>query len=185
MRTFIAIKVPVEQKLKVVLRELKDALSFERIKWVDFHTLHLTLFFIGDTPAPVIDRIGALFKEQLSDFSEFSVSLKGLGLFGSKSNPKVLWVGVEPSPELKLLECKVVKLIEPLGYKSDARGFNPHITIGRIKSVNDTGLIDELVLEHENMLFQQSCIDEVILYKSELLPQGPRYTPIVSQKFFK
>ncbi|MDX9846508.1 MAG: RNA 2',3'-cyclic phosphodiesterase [Tenuifilaceae bacterium] len=185
MRTFIAIKIPVEQKLKVVLRELKDALSFERIKWVDFHTLHLTLFFLGDTPAPVVDRIGNLFKEHLYGFSEFSISIKGLGVFGSKANPKVLWVGVEPNPELKLLERKVVELIEPLGYKPDARGFNPHITIGRIKSVGDTGLLDELVLEHETLLFQQSCIDEVILYKSELMPQGPRYTPIASQRLCK
>ncbi len=185
MRTFIALKIPVEHKLKTVLREVKDALSFEKIKWVDFHTLHLTLFFLGETPMPVADRLKILFEEHLHGFPEFTVSIKGLGVFGSRANPKVLWVGIEPSSELMLLEMAVVRFVEPLGYKADMRGFNPHITIGRIKSLSDTGLLDELILEYANMSFQQSRIDEVILYKSELLPLGPCYTPIVSHNLSK
>jgi 2'-5' RNA ligase len=182
MRTFIAIEIPVEQKLKRVLSELKAELKFEKIKWVNLSTLHLTLFFLGETNDSIVREIEEIFKTHFAITPRFTIHLKGIGIFGSKSNPKVLWVGIKHSEELQKLHQLVNERIKPLGFTPDERGFNPHITIGRIKQVDSIELLNKLVSENSNLIFQETLVDKVILYKSDLTPQGAIYSLIVIQK---
>lgn len=183
MRTFVAIKIPVEQNLKATLRDFRSELRNEKIKWVDFSTLHLTLFFLGDTSAIQVEQIKENFANVLTGFPKFSLEIKGFGTFGQKRNPKVIWVGVKPITELIELHRIVNSIIEPLGFTPDERGFNPHITIGRVKQVDDPELLAELIEEFGDSANQNATIDCIILYKSELTPKGPIYTPIVTQYF--
>ncbi len=181
MRTFVALNIPLEYQLKQILQDLKHKLLGESIKWVDISTLHLTLFFLGDTQQRTIDEINDAFKQQIEGFPRFSLSLKGIGTFGTRVNPKVIWIGVSPSESLVELNRLVVENIKPLGFIPDERGFNPHITLGRIKHVKNNSLIYELVDGFKNKHFQETLIDRVVLYKSELTPHGPIYKPLIEQ----
>ena len=185
MRTFIALRIPMEVKLKQALSEFMDALRFEKMKWVNFDTLHLTLSFLGSTSQREIDVITMILNDHLANFPIFTISLKGFGIFEVKGSPKVVWVRVEKSIELLYLQRRVAEMLVPLGFKVDVRGFNPHITISRIKHLDEVGLLEEFIREKENVLFQQNLVDEVILYKSELLSQERRYTPISIQRLGK
>jgi RNA 2',3'-cyclic 3'-phosphodiesterase len=183
VRTFIAVKIPVEQKLTDFLRSIKSELRNDNIKWVDFTTLHITLFFLGETNAAQAQGIERVFKENFSNVNQFELTLKGFGYFGARQNPKVLWIGINPSQQLIDLHGETNKNIADLGFTPDSRGFNPHITIGRVKHTVVGKSISDFANEYENVIFQKSLIDRVILYKSELKPSGPIYTPIASQLF--
>jgi 2'-5' RNA ligase len=180
MRTFIALEIPVLPKLKESLINVKVDLSNERIKWVNFSTLHLTLFFLGETSTNQIEILKDMMCKEFEGISKFLLLLSGLGVFGSKNNPKVIWIGVKQSQSLNDCYSKIVKIVKSLGFKEDERGFNPHITIGRMNQIEDLSLLTELIDEQQNTLYQQSVIDKIILYKSELTPQGPIYTPLYS-----
>jgi RNA 2',3'-cyclic 3'-phosphodiesterase len=182
MRTFVAIEVIVQQCFAESLERIKYELRFEQIKWVDFKSLHLTLFFLGQTTHDDTELIENFFKTQLSKFMKFKLQLKSYGTFGSKLNPKVLWVGVVVTDELLKLHQKVNESIQSIGFVSDIRGFNPHITIGRIKKVGDLNLINRLLKDHVNSIFQEMVVDKVILYRSDSWPSSVIYTPIISQE---
>jgi 2'-5' RNA ligase len=183
MRTFVALKIPVEQKLKTLLLDIKQDLLTEKIKWVDFSTLHLTLFFLGETKSETVVELMDVFQNRLSKVQQFSLNLKGMGVFGSELNPKVIWIGVSHSDQLIGLHKLVNVAIAPLGFTPDPRGFNPHITIGRVKQVNEVELLNELIDENKHELFQESIIDRITLYKSELTSRGPIYTQVINQEF--
>ncbi len=183
MRTFVAIKIPVEHSLKTTLRDFKNELPYEEIKWVDFSTLHLTLFFLGETEESELDKIGEAFSRELVGFPKFNITINSFGTFGQKRNPKVIWVGVKPIAQLNELHRTINGVIEPLGFTPDERGFNPHITIGRVKQIKNPELLAELIDEFGDSVYQNTTIDSVILYKSELTPKGPIYTPMVTQHF--
>jgi len=182
MRTFAAIEVPVGLRLKSALRELRVDLAREKVKWVDFSTLHLTLFFLGETSAKTVGSLSESLARELAGISRFQINLKGLGIFGPRGNPKVVWVGVEPCEPLVALQRIVAGCVVPCGYPPDERGFNPHITVGRVKGVGNPPLLYDAVAASRNILFQQTLADRVILYESTLTPGGAVYSPLVTQR---
>lgn len=182
MRTFIALGIPLTPSSIDLLSSLKQKLCHERIRWVNFDTLHLTLIFLGEANEAQINKIESVFKTHISRFAPLSIILKGIGTFGLKHNPKVLWLGVEPSETLKELHAKVNEMVSPIGFIPDKRGFNPHITIGRIKGIDHIQMIESVIKETENQHIQRLTVDKVTLYKSALTPNGPVYTPLIEQQ---
>jgi RNA 2',3'-cyclic 3'-phosphodiesterase len=180
MRTFIALKINIQDEFLSLPDDLRVVVNpIARVKWVDFSNLHLTLFFLGNTNPEQVKRINQVLHEDLLQFSSFTIHLSGLGVFGSNANPKVLWVGVEHSDFLNSIAKMVVEKVEPLGFTPDARGFNPHITIGRIRSVANNDQLLTIIDTYKEKIFQKSDIVEVTLYRSDLTPNGPIYTPLV------
>jgi 2'-5' RNA ligase len=182
MRTFIALGIPLSPSCIKLLNSLKQKLSQERIRWVNFDTLHLTLFFLGEASQMQVNEIDNAFKTHISSFTPLEITLKGIGTFGQKNTPKVLWLGVEESETLKKLHAEVNRVVSPIGFTSDQRGFNPHITIGRIKSIDNIQLIESIAKEASNQPIQRSTVDRVNLYKSTLTPNGAIYSPLLEQQ---
>jgi 2'-5' RNA ligase len=58
------------------------------------------------------------------------------------------------------------------------RAFNPHLTIGRIKHLNDKETLKSLIEQFQNSEMQIIPVNEVILYESILLQSGPVYKPL-------
>lgn len=181
MRTFIALGIPLSPNCIKLLNSLKQKLGQERIRWVNFDTLHLTLFFLGEANQMQVNEIDSVFKAHISSFAPLEIALKGIGTFGQKNYPKVLWLGVEESETLKELHAEVNRVVSPIGFTSDQRGFNPHITIGRIKSIDNIQLIESIVKEASNQSIQRSMVDRITLYKSTLTPNGAIYSTLLEQ----
>lgn len=182
MRTFVAIEIEAESKLITFIGNLKAKLAKDRIKWVNLPVLHQTLFFLGDTAVEEVTSIKSGLAEALSGVHSFEITLEGIGVFGHRRNPKVIWVGIKQSEPLSHLHGIITKTIASLGFTPDKRGFNPHITVGRVKSMNKPGLLYPIVEENRSNLFQKSFVSSVTLFKSELTPQGPIYTPLFRQE---
>lgn len=181
MRTFIAIDIPVNEELKTAMLDIKQSLSTSKINWVDFSTLHLTIVFLGDTQSSVIQKIQTDFKNRISDFGTFQLKVANVGFFGPKASPTVIWVGVEPSEHLIEIHKVINDIVLQHKIQHDFRAFKPHITIGRIKQLNDTDIVNSLSRKYRNKEFQTVQCDKVIMYQSILTPKGAIYKPLFEQ----
>lgn len=174
-RTFIAIKIPVLKQKMEIIADIQEALRDEKIKWVESWNMHITLFFIGDTLDDMIQPISGKLENHLKAVKCFNLKLKGLGVFKSVRDPKVIWIGINHSSELQMLKNQIDEIITSFGFKADERAFKPHLTLGRVKWVGNKSGLKKLIEENAETDFGEVAIDQVIFYESRLTPQGPVY----------
>jgi 2'-5' RNA ligase len=62
------------------------------------------------------------------------ISTGGLGSFGGRRNLRVVWVGVSGDVDaLAALASAIDAALAPLGFRSEARGYSPHLTLARVR----------------------------------------------------
>jgi 2'-5' RNA ligase len=94
--------------------------------------IHLTLKFVGDTPAASVDAVKEALQEAARGHHAVALTVQGLGCFPTFERPRVLWLGVGGDMHrLRALQADVEKYIAPLGFPTEDRGFSPHLTLAR------------------------------------------------------
>lgn len=179
MRTFAAIKIPLNNDQRVLLEELKVSMGNKPMRWVDWSGLHLTLFFFGKTSSALVSSFNLFLKDLTSEIDPFDLTINGLSVFGAASNPKVLWLGIKPCDELNYLQDKISGFATANGFRTSNHGFKPHITLARIKAISNTDNFLRVLKSYNHKIQWQLNVDRIILYKSELNPDGARYSPIL------
>jgi len=177
-RIFIALKIIPDRKLTDLILTLRAGLMNERISWTNPGNLHITLAFLGDTEERKIEKISTMLAEKCNGFGGFDISLTGTGLFRSIIDPRVIWAGIKESERLRLLNSLIKAGLGDVDVKIEDRDFNPHLTLGRIKSINDKENLKSLFEKSSDEELQLVAISEVILYESILQQTGPVYKPI-------
>jgi RNA 2',3'-cyclic 3'-phosphodiesterase len=177
-RIFIALKVDPSPALLSLISTLKSVLSRDSIKWTNPENIHITLAFLGDTEENIIENISSMLKEKCAGSGNFELVIKGCGLFRSINDPRIIWTGIKPSENLLQLNETVMKGLKELMIKLEERPFKPHLTLGRIKHVNDKEILRTLTEKFENSEIQIVHVNEVILYESILMVSGPVYKPL-------
>ncbi|MDZ7302813.1 MAG: RNA 2',3'-cyclic phosphodiesterase [candidate division KSB1 bacterium] len=177
LRTFIALDMPTE--IKTALAKYTQPLRAMRgrVSWVKTENLHLTLKFLGDTPAARVDEIAAALQEIAAMAAPFSTVVSGSGVFPNDEHPRVLWVGVnETTGALQKLVKAIDERMQQFGFAREKRAFTAHLTIGRAKDTR----IPEIVraLKERPFAAMPAQFNEVIFMKSELHPLGSIYTPL-------
>src|SRR6266849_8045325 len=139
-RTFIALEL--NAALQRFLGEIISHASQELpdVRWVDPAGIHLTLAFLGElTDKQLAAAIGAS-EEAAQKATPFEYRLKGLGIFGSPQQPRVIWMGIEDLPSgqiygspLQQLHRVLTKELELYGFEIEKRPFSPHLTLARNK----------------------------------------------------
>lgn len=174
-RLFIAVDVKPELELNNFFLGLKKQFNGEGIRWVNENIFHLTLKFLGDTEEYKIGIIKSTLSEICKNFNPFSFGLKGLGFFGSKNDPRILFSKIEGDNSLKELSILINEKLSEQGFEKEQKEFKAHLTLGRIKYIgNKTGFFSEIEKNRDKFL-QDVKTEEVILYESILKQQGSEY----------
>ncbi|MCY1718821.1 RNA 2',3'-cyclic phosphodiesterase [Prolixibacteraceae bacterium Z1-6] len=178
IRTFIAVKIRPEQKLLKLLKDFKSVFAGESIKWVDEDNLHLTLRFLGNTTRQqlyeLVDRLQVV--AELTD--SFQLKIKGAGYFKSKGQPRVVFVRIIDSDSLSELVAGIEQNAVAIGFQDELKAFRPHLTLGRIKHLENKNRFYSKMEKLESIDFQKVDVTEFILYQSILRPEGPVYRVI-------
>lgn len=177
-RLFVAIKIQAEEPLSEVFHELKQALKHEKIKWVEPHNLHLTLKFFGETSEEKIPDITDVLKKASKEHQAFSFDISKIGIFGSRYNPKIIWAGIEHTDQLIQLDLSIKNELKNIGFFPDRQNFVPHLTLGRIKFLNDKDLFQAIISDFREEYFQSVRVSEILLLESTLSKRGPVYSVI-------
>ena len=136
IRIFIAIDVPDQAKKALsALVETLRGLGLNNVRWARPEGIHLTLKFLGDTDPDLVPQILDALKESARGSAAFDLDLADLRVFPGLANPRVLWVGLRGGlEELKDLQRRLEAQTEILGFPREARGFSPHLTLGRVRA---------------------------------------------------
>jgi 2'-5' RNA ligase len=177
IRSFLAIELPgtILKKIEEVQKDLRS--SHADVRWVNPEKIHLTLKFFGNIDESQIDLIVKSIEGPTQTRSPFSVAVHGMGAFPHFKNPRVIWIGlVEGNGVLLSLQKELEKELEKVGFEPEGRSFQPHLTLGRVKSSRGR---DELVGRLERFreeAFGEFQVEKLILFRSDLKPSGPIYT---------
>ncbi len=176
MRLFLAVEF--EQKLRHALREATAPLRavVPDAGWVAEDRLHLTLKFLGEQPETLVPPLSAAMSEIAARHWPVSMRLRGVGAFPSLGRPRVIWVGIAPTPKLELLQHDVEEGCAALGVEIEGKPFHPHLTIGRLRGTEDRETVRELARVARGIRFRADALVSAIdLVHSTLTPAGPRY----------
>jgi 2'-5' RNA ligase len=177
-RLFVAIKLTPSDFYQQIYNELKHKLRFDMISWIAPEMAHVTLKFFGETPVSRIDSISKCIAQSIKNQEEFEVSIDKIGAFGSHHSPKVIWLGMESDLQIRKLHEQLMGAIRNIGYHPDPGNFVPHITLGRVKKVDDKDWFWGSVALFQNRIIQTAVVDKIILYESILLKKGAKHIVI-------
>lgn len=178
IRIFVAVRIETGENLREQFRRLKKLFSDDRINWVPEDNFHLTLRFIGNTNQQKLESLQTRLKEYVAGIAPFNLTLRGVGYFKSKGSPRVVFTKIVESEKLLELAKSVELAVVATGFQEELKPFRPHLTLGRIKHLNNLNRFLSIVDEIPEETFQKVPVSEVILYQSILRPEGPQYKPI-------
>jgi RNA 2',3'-cyclic 3'-phosphodiesterase len=181
-RLFIAIEFSREviQSLDKVSQTYQH-LGLKGVRWVNAKNMHLTLRFLGDTYPDRLEMIKTMLVEASAKQNPFDLAIEGCGAFPNLRTPRVIWVGIQAGVEMSHFQNEIENGCRNAGLKAEDRAFNPHLTLGRVSenaSREDMARIGRAIQENQVGRVGQCTIDNLTLFKSDLTPEGPIYTPM-------
>ncbi len=183
IRVFVAVDVSpqAQQVLAQTIKQLTIAVPVG-VRWVDPEKIHLTLKFLGDMGLRLVDDMVQAITREVVPFNTFRLELSGLGVFPSRSAPRVLWAGIQGSiGDLAALYSRVEDAASGLGFAAERRPFNPHLTLGRVRN-GVTPTVGSRIRAAMETTSLGRCdpwpVDKVHLIRSALTPEGPIYSKL-------
>lgn len=183
LRVFIAVDVD-DPLLVQALDRVKDLIVSTGVpmKPVESHNYHITLRFIGEVDRGLVDEIVEAVLKPL-EARRFRLHFKGLGAFPGPYRPRVVWVGVEEgSAELKDLRERIEEGLRGLGVAPDRKGFEPHLTLARVKGARNLPALARVIEQYRDYDFGWMTVEGIRLKKSTLTRSGPIYETLYEVK---
>ncbi len=183
-RLFIALELPLAL-LEAIARaqdKLKRTFPPRAARWVDPYGIHLTLKFLGDVPVDQIGAIKAGMAKAAQGQRTFRLAVKGLGCFPNIRQPRVVWAGLAGDLDaLAALQASIETHMAALGYPTEERGFNPHLTlarVGRNASREEIAALVEAARKTTVGTLGRWQVEGMSLMRSQLRPAGAIYTQV-------
>lgn len=171
IRAFVGIRMPEE--IEDALLGVQAGLPVGRA--VEPENFHLTLAFLGEHPAPVIEDVHLAL--DAIRVPRFELSITGLGFFGG-ARPRVFFAEIGAEPTLKRLHDKVVQAARGAGIALERQRFSPHVTLARFRG----GLVGEDAAEMREFAVRRMGfragpfpVEAFTLFRSHLGRNGPNY----------
>jgi len=166
-RLFTALEIPPAARTRLSLMRA----PLNGAKWVDAENMHITLRFAGDIDGRTADDLA----DQLADViaRPFPVSIVGAGAFGGR-DPRVLWAGVDLSPELDALYRANERAARAAGLEPDPRGFKPHVTLARMRGVRQK-MVAQFLGEYGDLRLEPFMVSRFVLLSARPGSGGPPY----------
>jgi 2'-5' RNA ligase len=169
-RLFAAVELPRQASDELAGRLADVHAVAPELKWAPPERWHITLGFYGDREHA--DRRTAWFRQQAAGLRAFRLQLRAAGRF-----PGVLWMGVAAPDAQHAAALRA--LAGALGDQTDELAFVPHVTVARWKrgrAANESATRAAAALDGYRGQWWQT--DEVVLFRSDLTPDGPVYTAL-------
>jgi RNA 2',3'-cyclic 3'-phosphodiesterase len=176
-RLFVAVEVPepLKDRIEQAQRKLRGIVPKATIRWTPREQFHLTLKFLGDVETQRVESLSEKLRTACQDFKSLPVRATRIGLFPKPSRPRVIWVGVEdPREQLQALHGRIDEAVSGYAVPEPPRPFVGHVTLGRIQLIGraEAVALAAAATAHSDEVFGEWTLREVILFRSELTPQG-------------
>lgn len=182
MRLFVALDLPdaVRRALAELIAQLKPKSHAPR--WVRPESMHVTLKFLGNVDTQKLDSISAVLAA-IHSAQPVELHFRALGFFPNEFKPRVIWSGIEATPNLFQLAAAVEASLQPVGFHPESRAFVPHLTLARMHSSQN---LENLVRAADAMKsydFGSARETEFHLFESTLQRSGAEYKKLATFPF--
>ncbi len=180
VRTFVAVEIGdavrdrAEKLIEILGRTDVD------VKWVEPQNVHITMKFLGEVALKETPRICDAVKKAAAKVEPFEIEIRGAGAFPNPGKPRTIWLGSgEGDERMRALHKAVESALAKLGFRKDARRFNTHLTIGRVRhGGRDLAELSQLIGQQADFEAGRTKVTELVIFSSDLGPKGPTYAPI-------
>ena len=178
-RCFVGVPIdePLRAELRTAVAELRNGAATESddLRWTDPEAWHLTLAFLGPTPAADVPRLSQAIIDVAGEHAPFSIATGGLGAFPSRRDVRILWYGLADRSR-RLAELAVAVRLA-VGCETSSP-FRAHLTLARAKG--DRGVAVPSSTWKAVMPYGQVAIEQLVLYRSHLGHGPARYEPLAA-----
>jgi 2'-5' RNA ligase len=182
MRLFVALDIPDDVRSSLTALAAKLRPACRNARWVRIEGLHVTLKFIGETPAEKSEMVKTALAS-IPSRAPIPIDFRGLGFFPNDRRPRVLWAGINAGAELAEIASAVEMSLAPLGIPRDERTFSPHLTLARLDTPRVLEALQDAVKKAGQIRFGATTATEFHLYESVLKPGGAEYTRLATFSF--
>jgi RNA 2',3'-cyclic 3'-phosphodiesterase len=129
MRIFVALDIEesIRTRVQCSVEDLRGLAP--EVRWVSAASLHVTLKFIGEKPADIVEQVKCSLAQVRGGC--FEVSFRGYGFFPEAKSPRVFWLGIDAPRRLFELAEGVDQAIGALGIAKESYALHPHLTLAR------------------------------------------------------
>jgi len=185
IRAFLAIEPPAAiLDAAGILQEKLKKETTGKVSWTKPQGNHLTLKFFGNIDENDKKNICAAVGKQVALIPPILIKIAGIGCFPNSKKPRVLWLGASGDIEkIAKLQAQLEEDFEKLGFARENRNFRPHLTLGRIKNPSEVTGVGEAINKYIDYSAGEFICKEVVLFQSELTPQGAIYSKLKTFNF--
>jgi 2'-5' RNA ligase len=179
VRLFVGLALPDPWRSGLFgLQRRQDRLAPGYFRWVQPELLHLTVVFLGATPAEQVMTAAAAIERAAGGQQPFPVFGGRVGTFGQHRAPRVLWVEiVQPEGQLQKLREGLERELQAAQVAFDPKPFVPHVTLGRARDgrgrPNRPGPAPRLLAQ--TAALPPYRVTHLTLFESQPGPNGSRY----------
>jgi RNA 2',3'-cyclic 3'-phosphodiesterase len=180
VRVFAALTLPFPVTAAIDAALEPARVLYPLVRWVSSSGFHVTLHFFGEVPESGVAALQSALDDPELQRPAIAASVAGVGQFPPRGNPRVLWVGLQKGvQEMRAYGEIFERVVAPLGWKADPRGFAPHVTVGRAGSVplgpEWASAVKLAPLEFD--------VTQCVLFQSILGREGAQYVPLKTISF--
>ena len=112
------------------------------------------------------------------------INVQGFGAFPTIRSPKLIWIGVNPTPALRCLKQDLEWSLTKCGFEREPRSFHPHLTLGRTSGNDGAGSFRGLDEKAANIDYSSDIrIHKIDLMRSYTSDDGAQHILHSSAKF--
>lgn len=174
LRLFVA--VPVADEVRDLLAAAIEPVrvAFPEARWQAPGTWHLTVRFLGDTPAAGLAHVEWAVQDAAAAAGPFDASLGRPGTFHRGRGGDVAWIGMDRgAPQLAALARALAERLSPETASTEP-SLRAHLTLAREAPPGIVAAIAAVLPGARSWR-----ADRLVLYRSELGRGGARHTPLV------
>ncbi|MFH1017861.1 MAG: RNA 2',3'-cyclic phosphodiesterase [Pseudomonadota bacterium] len=180
-RLFVALNLPdpLKDELDRLLEYLKKRTPGGELRWAKRDQFHVTLKFIGEVEDAWVPPIRSALTDVTKSTSKIALHSGSVGTFGRGDRLHTVWIGLEGEKErLSDLVGRIEEALEPIGIRKEGRGFEPHITLARVRREAPPAASQHLkrvLADAKPIREHRFAADHISLMKSTLRPDGSIY----------
>jgi len=178
-RLFVALDLPEEMRAGIAAWG-REALGDPALRPIAPEALHITLAFLGYLPEKEIPRLAAIVEACRG--SALAIELGGPVPRPARGRPRLFALPASSPGAIELQAGLSERLVAARLYEPEKRPFWPHVTVARVRreerGSKRPALVSRLPGSPPKALLQAVKCVRMTLYRSELKPQGAKYTPL-------
>ena len=151
----------------------------------DYERIETAIRFLEQTfrEQPTLEEVAAAMEEVAVATGPVLLRFGQVGAFPSPRRPRVIWVGLDSGPRLRLLHDALDRRMAEFGVGREDRPFRPHVTVGRADRNAGPGEFRDFERHAREMSVDAEVqIEKIDLMESRLRPGGAEYQKLASSR---